>query len=272
MKCLTALSLCCVLVSGVASAQVVSRPTDPPIVTAENDSWYRLREPVLFAGDEYYPAGATVFFNGNTMVRTGHYNGVPLYADTTLEPYSVVFVPIGRGLLQPYERVRRGELAGTSGSRTPSFPVRSRPDAGGPAPAAAAVPPTAVMPPAATVSPAAPPRPAAPPAVFTAETGAVGTSGLATPVAVGTGGVAVTRAGSSSLATVRRAESNDGVWLQFMGAKWVSAGPVVPLRAAEFVRVGEYAGFPVYARKGLDEDTIYLPSSAGLIAPYKLKD
>jgi hypothetical protein len=72
------------------AAQVQSRPTDPPLVTAVNESWYQLREPVQFAGELYYPAGATVFFNGNTMVRTGHYNGVPLYADTTIEPFSIV--------------------------------------------------------------------------------------------------------------------------------------------------------------------------------------
>jgi hypothetical protein len=34
-----------------AFAQVNSRPTDPPIVTAENESWYRLGEPLQFAGD-----------------------------------------------------------------------------------------------------------------------------------------------------------------------------------------------------------------------------
>src|SRR5688572_33397323 len=59
------------------------------------------------------------------MVRVGHYNGVPLYADTTLEPHSIVFVPVGRGQMQPYERLRAGDLAGTSGSRLPSFPGRS---------------------------------------------------------------------------------------------------------------------------------------------------
>src|SRR6188474_3358684 len=95
--------------ASAASAQVVSRPTEPPIVTAENDSWYRLREPVQVAGESYLPAGATLFFNGNTMVRTGHYNGVPLYADATRDPYSVVLVPIGGGQLQPYERLRRGD-------------------------------------------------------------------------------------------------------------------------------------------------------------------
>ena len=82
------------LTAASASAQVQSRPTEAPIVTAENESWYRLGEPLQFSGDLFYPAGARVFFNGNSMVRTGHYNGVPLYADTTLEPYSLVFVPV----------------------------------------------------------------------------------------------------------------------------------------------------------------------------------
>jgi hypothetical protein len=241
-----------------ASAQIVSRPTEAPIVTAENDAWYRLREPVLFAGEAYYPAGATVFFNGNVMVRTGHYNGVPLYADTTLEPYSVIFVPIGSGLMQPYERVRQGELAGTVGSRTPSFPVRTTPERRGPPVAAGA--PTAA-PPVVSTTPAG-------------EPGAVGTTGRITvaPVPVGTGGITPSRPPiTGGLTTVRRAESNDGIWVRYMGAKWVSAGPAVPLRASEFVIVGDHAGFPVYARKGLDEDRIYLPSAGGVV-PFALKE
>src|SRR5687767_2025114 len=143
-----------------ATAQVQSRPTDAPIVTAENDSWYRLGEPLQFAGDQYFRAGAAVFFNANHMVRTGHYNGVPLYADTTIEPYSIVYVPIGSGLMQPYERIRRGELAGTSGSRLSSFP-------GGRAAATAQVP-------AAPVAPTSPPQPVGAISTFTPEAGAVG--------------------------------------------------------------------------------------------------
>src|SRR5688572_21157906 len=118
------LLLATLTIAAPAGAQVQSRPTDPPLVTAAAESWYQLREPLQFAGELYYPAGATVFFNGNHMVRTGHYNGVPLYADTTVEPYSIVLVPISRGTLQPYERRRNGDLAGTTGSRAPSFPVQ----------------------------------------------------------------------------------------------------------------------------------------------------
>ena len=256
MRCLAAVLF--VSIALPVSAQVVSRPTEAPIVTAENDSWYRLREPVSFAGVAYYPAGATVFFNGNVMVRTGHYHGVPLYSDTTLEPYSIIFVPIGQGLMQPYERVRQGELAGTSGSRTPSFPVRTTPERRE-APMAAGAP-------AAAASPAVNARQAG-------EPGAVGTSGrIEAPAVVGTGGITSTsRRNTGGIVTARRAESNDGIWIQYMGARWISVGPAVPLRASDFVIVGEHGGVPVYARKALDEDRIYLPSAGGVV-PFKLKE
>jgi hypothetical protein len=244
-----------------SAAQLVSRPTDPPIVTAENDSWYRLREPLQFAGDIYVPAGATVFFDGNRMIRTGHYNGVPLYADTTIEPFSVVFVPIGHGVLQPYARARNGELTGTAASRAPLLPRQT-----------AGTTATGRDLPMAAVSPTALPQPLGAISAFTPETGAVGTSGVTRRVdattIVGTGG---SIAAGPPLITARRPESSDGVWLDFMGEKWVSAGTAVPLRATDFVRVGDYAGFPVFARQGLNEEVIYLPTRAGLVAPYKLK-
>lgn len=261
------------LVATPAAAQVQSRPTDPPLVTAENDSWYRLGEPVQFAGELYYPAGARVFFNGNTMVRTGHYNGVPLYADTTVEPFSIVLVPIGRGLMQPYERLRRGDVAGTTASRAPSFPVRA----------------TAEMtrPPSAAVSPTAPPLPTGAISAFTA--GAVGTTGTVArsncppavmstmstraPEVVGTAGFTPRSRVQTvrPIVTLRRPESNDGVWVQFRGERWVSAGPAVRVSGSDFVRIGEYAGFPVFARGSVGGDVIYLPTGAGLFAPYRVK-
>ncbi len=256
MRCVFAFLVA--LTPGPAWAQVVSRPAEPPIVTAENDDWYRRGEPVLVAGEAYYPAGAAVFFNGNVMVRTGHYSGVPVYSDTTLEPYSVLFVPIGRGLMQPYERRRQGDLAGTAGSRTPSFPVSRVPE------------------PVAEAGPGLPAEAAAPPvAVSGGEPGAVGTTGRTGSQAVaGTTGSVRARSqaqGAVGVATARRAETNDGIWLQFMGERWVISGSPVPLRASEFVVVGSHAGFPVYARKGLDEDRIYLPAPGGLV-PFRLKN
>jgi hypothetical protein len=232
------------LVAAPAFAQVQSRPTDPPIVTADNESWYRAAEPLQFAGDLYFPAGAKVFFNGNTMVRTGHYNGVPIYADTTFEPYSVVFIPISRGLMQPYERRRRGDLAGTTGSRTPSFPVGTIAEGRGVIEAAA--PPTDL------------PRPIGAISVFTPDAGVASSAASA-------------QRDAQPIVTLLRPESNDGIWIRFSGSTWISAGSAVPLSAADFQLVGDYAGFPVFARQRVKEDIIYLPTRAGLVAPYRRK-
>ena len=244
-------TLIAVLVAFVspAAAQVQSRPTDPPLVTAVNESWYILGEPVQFAGDLYYQAGPQVFFNGSTMARSGHYNGVPLYTDTTVEPFSVVLVPVSRGLMQPYTKLRR--------------------DVASPLMAA--------------VSPTAPPVAIGAISVYTPEPAAVATAGRpaivgsdrSAPVTdiVGTTGIAAARRQTAiPVVSMLRPESNDGVWIMFGGEKWISAGTAVPLVAAEFVRIGDYAGFPVFARRDFTQEMIYLPSRAGLIAPYRLKN
>jgi hypothetical protein len=248
------------VVATPGAAQVQSRPTDAPLVTADNESWYQLRDPVQFAGDLYYPAGPTVFFNGNTMVRAGHYNGVPLYADTTIEPYSIIYVPIRRGLMQPYERLRRGDLAGTTGSRTPTFPVALQPQAG-----------RALI--AAAVSPTAAPQTIGAVSVFTPAVAAVQPSTRPFVPAAGSTPEPpiVARPPDRLHVTLLRPESNDGVWIQYMGGKWLHAGAAVPLTDGDFQRAGDYEGFPVYARHGVREDVIYVPTRAGLVVPYRLK-
>ena len=235
------------------AAQIQSRPTDAPLVTAANESWYQLREPIQFAGDLYFHAGPAVFFDGNVMVRAGYFNGVPLYMDATIEPFSIVLVPVRRGLMQPYERLRRGELAGTTGSRTPSFPVRGTPEG-------------FVFPGAAT-APTEMPRPIG--AIAASEP-----SGPVTPTAsVGTDGGQLAespRSPGAPMVSVTRPENNQGLWIHYQGMKWVSSGPAVLLRASEFRAIGKYGGFPVFVRQNEDK-TIYLPTRAGLVAPYKAR-
>lgn len=239
MRWLVAAAACGLVISVPVFAQVNSRPTDPPIVTAENDSWYRLGEPVVVSGEFYYPAGPVTFFNGNIMVRVGHYNGVPLYADTTLEPHSIVLVPVGRGQMQPYERLRAGDLAGTTGSRLPSFPGRSdrlpRDVAAIPTPASV---PQAIG----TISPVAPER------------------------TVGTTGIELT---PPPMPPPQRGKpfTYDSVSVQFMGEKWVMAGPSMEMPPG-LVRIAEYKGFPVYAQQGQQHERIYLPLTAGRVAPF----
>ena len=262
------------LTAAPAVAQVVMRPTDPPFVTAANESWYLLGESIQFAGDVYYPAGPAVFFDGNVMARSGHYNGVSLYVDTTLEPFSIVYVPVRRGLMQPYERRREGDLVGTTGSRTPAFPVSIAP-----------VPGRGIL--QAPLGPTQLPIPIGAASAYTPEPGRVvlesnepiEPSYVSPPATAANLGAAAPEGSRGSpavltSAVLRRPENNDGIWIQFRGEKWVSAGKAVPLRDAEFRKVGEYAGFPVFVRSVRGRalgDTIYLPTREGLVAPYRAK-
>jgi hypothetical protein len=261
------------LLSGMAQAQVTWQPTPPPLVTAENETWFRAGAPIEWNGEIYYPAGTPEGFNRYQMVRAGSYRGIPLYSDATLEPNSIVFVPIAGGRLQPYERPRTGMLAGTVGSRAPSFPVPASTEA----PVALGVtaegfvaqapgPPafaraydldasiTGASAPLPTPSPAPPPL------------GVVATAGTTQSAPVGTSGrVTVTNRPS----TAARPKGINGAWIQFDGRRWVSDGRAVGL-TADFTTVGDYRGFPVY-RRGSDTTTIYLVSVPGLVVPYKQK-
>jgi hypothetical protein len=257
------LILVALLVSTSAFAQVQSRPTDPPLVSAASESWYQLREPMVLGNDVYYHAGAAVFFNGNVMVRTGHYNGVPLYADATMEPYSVLYVPIGRGQMQPYERKRQGPLAGMAGSRLSGFPLRLLGDPGTivTATAPTQLPYTAgaivsYTPETISFSPVPLPLPLPIPAAPVVVATAVD---VAPPVFV-----------AKVILSPTRAENNDGIWLRFENARWVSSGRAEP-RTGVFTQVGSYEGFPVLRRPGGGADQIFLPTRDGLVAPYRRK-
>jgi hypothetical protein len=248
---------------------VLSRPTDAPQISATGESWFQLREPIQYAGELYYPAGAAVFFNGNSMVRTGHYNGVPLYADATRDPYSVVYVPVGGGQLQPYERRRRGDLAGTTGSQLPSFPIALRPDSELVPMAAGA--PTNVPLTLGAISAFTPE--VTPPVVYAAAAPAPAplctceqTPAAAPAVAV----AAPLPANGLAVLTARRPDNNDGLWIRYAGATWVSRGGAEP-RTTAFMSIGEHGGFPVYRKQEGAADVIYLPTRDGLLAPYHRK-
>lgn len=247
------------LSGSAALAQPTLQPTPRPIVTAENESWYLAGVPVTLGGVVYYPTGPQTHFNGNEMVRSGHFNGIPLYARTTIEPYSFVFVPVGGGMVHPYERRRAGDAADTVGSVTPSFPVtRSMEQSGmeyvpGAGMVQAQAPPTymgATFDRIAIAEGAAPERSAA-----------VGTTGTEPAVALG------------PITTARRPEGLNGVFIEFSSRRYFADGPAVPFDPATFSRVGEYRGFPVYQLRGQDK-TLYLPPVGGatvLVTPYRTR-
>ena len=240
--------------------QINIQPTPAPLVTAEGETWFQAGEPIVAAGGLYYPAGALIHFLPNEMVRTGMYRGVPLFSRTTIEPFSVVFVPVSGGLMQPYERRRDFDLAGTQGSSAPAIspalspsvgPTTSASPYGAPSPlmAQAAAPPFIGAPiifdeplrPAESAVPE-PPQPAAP----------------AQPVAT---------TGVTPL-PIRRGAAN-GIYMEFNDARWFISGQPVSLDVGRLMQVGETQGFPVYAT-ARGASTIYVPISRGSdsYAPY----
>jgi hypothetical protein len=259
----------------VGNAQVYQQETPAPAVTAARALWQVKGDPLFYAGSFYYPAGATVFFDGRVMVRTGQFNGVPLYADVTLEPYSIVYVPVGGRLMRPYERRREGELAGTTGSRTPSFPIQRDVElsaaSGGVGlitPAVSGLEPEyreeqryGRMPTAAVGR--AEPLPAPEPPFAPTSVEMIGPG-----VRPGTG---QTRAyGNGSVAASQPATGETGVWIDYQGARWFSAGTAVPYDAGRFESAGDYRGFPVYRERGAAAARIYVTVvHDGPIAPFE---
>ena len=243
-----------------SAAQVVMRPTPAPIVTAQNEDWYLAGEAITHAGIIYHPTGPNVYFDSHQMVRSGHYRGIPLYSLTTIEPYSRVYVPIGGGLMRPYERLRTGDLAGTTGSTLPALPVvgpyDTRPEdelLGG------------------IVRAPAPPV-AAEPAFGTAYQTPVG--GQAAPgEPVATTGREIAPYPLGPLVSARKPEGLDGMFIEFRDRRWFSSGSAVELDSTRFTRIGEYHGFPVYRRTS-DSETVYVTVSRGasdLVAPYSIR-
>lgn len=227
-----------ILIPCAAGAQSTWQPTPAPVVTAESTSWYLSGEPIEWNSGRYYPAGVFQFFNGNQMVRSGSFRGIPLYVDAGLEPNSIVFVPLAGGRMQPYERPRTGDLAGTTGSRMPSL----SPGVGEEA--------TPVQ---AASLPADSPR------------------SIAQPIAVGTSGRVI--AGPTAIrpmTTLRPPTGVNAIWVNFDGRRWFSGGKAIDYDASSLVQVGTYHSWSVYSRNG-DRSTIYIPVAPGRLAPYKTR-
>jgi hypothetical protein len=241
-----ALSVLVALVALVPSeAQVYQFATPLPRITAASAAWQLSGEPVLFAGDDYHATAERVFFDGNVMVQVGSYKGVPLYVDATIEPYSIVYVPVGSNLMRRYERLRTGAAAGTEGSRTPWFPV-------GPTGSAPAVEEG-----------------------LAEVVGTTGSSPVLAPQVAPTMGACPSPPGSApsrriSIETALRPEGNRGLWIRYLGTRWYAAGPAVPHEPEKFAASGDYRGFPVFRARGSPSDEVYIPVVlGGWLTPYR---
>ena len=243
-----------VLMPMTAAAQATLRPADRPLVTAENERWYLEGQPITYSGSIYYQAGAAVFFNPYEMVRTGDYRGIPLYALTTRDPYGVVYLPVARGLMQPYERRRDGDAAGTVGSSAPSFPVDRDSEA--------TLPDSGLQ------------APGAPDIGRFRDTDIYGATDerLAGRSSAGTTGIAPTVSRPAGpLTTALKPTGLNAFYIEYEGRRWFAGGPAVVLDPAAFSRAGDYHGFPVYVVKGQQSEAIYVAvtnEANGLVTPY----
>jgi hypothetical protein len=247
------------------TAQVTLLPTPPPQVTAANASWQLRAEPIFYGGDFYYPTGPNVFFDGNVMRRTGVYQGVSLYEDGTLEPYSIVYAPVGNNLMRPYERRRAGELAGTVGSRTPSFPIERDVEASA-ASGRFGIPPAGerVYRTAADVAPS---QRGAGSLVCCA---CIPTTPCVPNIASGSQAEGGRPFAPTSIQSIPGPTSNDGIWVEFNGSRWSSRGSAVAFDPNQFTVAGMYRDVPVYQRRGGSDREIFIPSVAGgLLAPFQ---
>ena len=224
-----------VLFPNVGNAQVFQFRTPPPDVSAAGAEWQINSESVIVGGLTYYPTRAFRLFDGQVMAQTGMYANAPVYSDTTLEPYSELYVPVGNGRMRVYERRRDRELAGTTGSHVPAFPVAS-------------------------------------PSVPAPRERAVGTAGSFVPRVASESAVLpdLGRPRRTSIITaVPHTNVANGVWLEFNGARWYSNGPASSFSLDRFEPVGEYHGFPVYRDKTSGTDDIWVSVvKDGPVAPY----
>jgi hypothetical protein len=224
----------------VGNAQVYQFLTPPPDISAAGAEWQIASEPVVVAGLTYYPTRGFRLFDGHVMVQTGLFEGVPVYADATIEPFSEIYVPVGDGRMRVYERRREYELAGTTGSHVPAFPVDS---------------------------PYWRPRPGR-----VAHTSAMVHQHHARERRIADNTIPVEPQGPlhiSILTGVPRSGAPNGVWLEFEGARWYSDGTAVPFASGRFETIGAYRGFPVYRdRMSQTPDRLWVPVvKDGALAP-----
>jgi hypothetical protein len=73
----------------------------------------------------------------------------------------------------------------------------------------------------------------------------------------------------TAIATLRRPESNDGVWIEFDGRRWLADGRAVPFVEGRFTRVGERGGHPVYRETAGASERIFIATADDLVAPFR---
>jgi hypothetical protein len=216
----------------LAPAQALQFRTPAPEVTAADAAWQANNEPIVVSGLLYLPTREQRMFDGQVMTQIDVYQRVPIYADTTREPFTVVYVPLSRDRLRSYER-----------APVTAFPVPSGRGATPLTPRVIAAAPVEPQP--------------------VGTTGTIVTTSPARPTSPA-------RSRRTIAAAVPRARATNAIWVEYRGARWYSSGAAATYSAERFTKVGEYRGFPVYRDRQQNSDEIWIAAvNGGLIAPYQ---
>jgi hypothetical protein len=216
-------------------AQVFQFRTPPPDVSAAGAEWQISSEPIIVGGLTYYPTRGFRLFDGQVMAQTGTYGRVPIYSDTTLAPYTEIYVPLGNGRMRIYERRAELEYAATPGPTERRVLTQGAEDVG-------------------------------------RSSGTTGTSGRVTPRSSDSPiAPDLDRPHHTTILTaVPHAGDVNGVWLDYNGARWFSSGPAVLFSPGRFEPIGEYHGFTVYRETTGNSDELWVASvKDGPLAPYR---
>jgi hypothetical protein len=221
-----------VLLPNTARAQVMQIRTPAPEVTAATAAWQLNGEPIIVGGLVYNPTRETRMFDGQVMTQIDVYERVPIYADTTREPFTVLYVPVTRDLMRAYERPPVSAFAATPGRTAAPIPL------GG-----------------STV------------VALPQEERIVGTTG--TIVSSPAPSAAPSRPRRTIDESIPRPRVRNGVWVEYKGARWYSDGASTSYLPERFTQIGEYRGFPVYRdRTGTGDEIWIAVVNGGPIAPY----
>jgi len=206
-------------------------------------------EPVLVNGLYFYPTREFRIFDASVMTQVASAQRSPVYVDSTLEANTVVYVSAGGKTMRAYR-------VGQPGPSVPATAVSPSP-----------------LPPAPVATALAP--------VVSTE-GAVGTAGSTVPAVVGTGSsVAVTNRRTTARSAASRVkpptvlttlapQGNQGIWIEYEGARYFADGAAAVFSPDRFTKIGERSGFPVYrAADDSNKDRIWVSvATDGPVAPY----
>jgi hypothetical protein len=90
------------------------RNPNPDAVAATAD-WQINNEPIVAQGLTYYPTRESRMFDGQVMSQIDVYKGVPVYADVSISPFTLAYVPLTPTRMRTYERGPDGDSRFISG-------------------------------------------------------------------------------------------------------------------------------------------------------------